>query len=147
MSRHGEVSLPLGGGDYLFRLGYGELRMLQEACDAGPLWIAQRIKGDQCRVEDIRETLRIGLIGGGMNDMEARRIVEREVEPRLFAYRETAYMVILAAVLGPDDEKSEGKAKGAAGRKARRSRGAKSPSLGSSDQPQSSASAQPTSTP
>lgn len=129
MSRHGEITLAWGDGEHLFRLGYGELRQLQEACDAGPAFVAQRLIGNSWRVEDVRETLRLGLIGGGMTQGEALDKVRRFVEAA--PYRENciyAYAVINAALAGVTDEKIVGKAVGARKTKATGSRVKKSPS-------------------
>ena len=35
MSRHGEIRLPFGPEERTFRLGIGELRKIEERCDAG----------------------------------------------------------------------------------------------------------------
>jgi hypothetical protein len=130
MSRHGEITLGWGDGDYRFRLGYGQLRQLQEACDAGPAWIANRLRGDQWRVEDVRETLRLGLIGGGMAQGEALDKVRKFVEEdsSYAANCIPAWAVLQAAILGPIDEKSLGKAMRARKVKAERSPREKSPS-------------------
>ncbi len=58
-------------------LGLGELLELQEKCDAGPAQIVARLEGGTWRVQDLRETLRLGLIGGGMTPTDAMVKVRR----------------------------------------------------------------------
>lgn len=114
MSRHGEITFPWGDQEYKFRLGYGELRQLQEACDAGPPRIADRLRpydpinnphGDNWRIQDIRETIRLGLIGGGMSSHDALVKVTRFVDNiPLIENRFVAYAIIQAAISGATDE-------------------------------------------
>lgn len=129
MSRHGEVTLPWGDGDYKFRLAYGELRDLQEACDAGPPWIADRLRDGNYRVEYIRETMRLALIGGGMSQSDALTKVRLFCEPRLEENRLIAWAIIRTALEGAADEKL-GKAVEAVTKKKKASgfRGTRSPS-------------------
>lgn len=128
MSRHGEITLPWGDGDYKFRLGYGELRQLQEACDAGAPFIGDRLRDGNYRVEYIRETIRIALIGGGLRQDEALQKIRLFCEPHLEENRLVAYAIIRSALIGTDDEKL-GKPLGAAmKKKATGSRATRSPS-------------------
>lgn len=148
MSRHGEITLPLGDADYKFRLGYDQLRQLQEACDAGPGWIANQLRlgvNGPWRVEYVREPIRIGLIGGGMEQGAALTLVRKFVEPHLADCMLIAWAAINAGLSGATDE-DLGKAPGATGKKAKRSQKAKSPSQSSSARPQQSESPSATST-
>lgn len=103
-----------GDGQHIFRLGIGELRELQELCDAGPREIATRLAGGRERVNDIFETLRLGLIGGGMTPAKAKSMVKRYGEDRpLQESIPYAQAVILAAIVGASEEPSPGKAEAA----------------------------------
>ena len=82
MSRDAAVTLAWADGDYTFRLAWGELIQLQEACDAGPFVILQRLTNMQWRMNDIRETIRLGLIGGGTEPGKALSLVRDYVEAR-----------------------------------------------------------------
>ncbi len=82
MSRDGSVELDWGDGTYVFRLAWGELRALQEACDAGPFVIRTRLLTHTWRVDDISHTIRLGLIGGGMKPDKALQLVRTYVESR-----------------------------------------------------------------
>lgn len=110
MSRDASVTLAWGDGDYLFRLGWGELAKLQEAVDAGPFVIGDRLRDQTCRLEFISETIRWGLIGGGKTPEQASKMVKLYVEGRPPAEsRQVALVVILAACYGAPEEQIEKK--------------------------------------
>lgn len=119
--RFGEVTLAWGDGNYTFRLGYGELLQLQKACDAGPDYIAYQIASVHCRVDHVRETLRLGLIGGGLKQNEALTKVQLFFEGQMADYdnnRKIAFAIIEAG-LRPISEATLGKLPGAAKKKAK----------------------------
>lgn len=82
MSRDGSVTLPFVDGPKTFRLGWGELIKLQEACDAGPYVIYRRLMMGGWKLQDISNTIRLGLIGGGMTPELALNFVRDYVEAR-----------------------------------------------------------------
>ena len=82
MSRDARIELDFADGTYSFRLAWGELEQLQEACDAGPLVILNRLQDGTWKVGDIAHTLRLGLIGGGMAPAEALKLVRTYVQSR-----------------------------------------------------------------
>lgn len=82
MARDAQITLPWADGDYTFRLGWGELELLQEACDAGPYVILNRLFDQTWKMGDIAHTIRIGLIGGGKTPVEALKLVRQWVEKR-----------------------------------------------------------------
>lgn len=135
MSRAGEIAVEFGGEERTFRLAIGQWRRIQEKCDAGPGEIASRLSGfmllrdgklplaqaaalgrlGSWRVDDVRETLLQGLIGGGMTPDEAGPLIRTYVDER--PWSETipvAYQVVMAAIIGVDDEEPSGEQKGAA---------------------------------
>ena len=106
MSRDGSVILDWAGEPRFFRLGWGQIFRLQEACDCGPYLLADRLCGDGWRCEDIAATVLQGLIGGGMAVAQAVGMVRREVLARPpEASLLVARIVILAAINGPSDER------------------------------------------
>lgn len=110
MSRDASIILAFGDGDYLFRLAWGELAKLQEACNAGPFVVMQRLSDGSCRLEDIQEVVRWGLIGGGMEPVKATKLVKLYVEGRPPAEsRMIAYAVMAAGCLGAPEEQIEKK--------------------------------------
>lgn len=105
MTRDAKVELTWADGDYTFRLGWGELEALQEACEAGPWVILERLFTKQCRVGDISNVIRQGLIGGGMVPGDATKLVRNYIEARPPAENLIVATVILqAAVQGVDEE-------------------------------------------
>lgn len=82
MSRDGSITLTWADGDYAFRLGWGEIELIQEACDAGPWTILERMQMRQCYIGDISDTLHCALIGGGTEPVKAKKLIELYVEKR-----------------------------------------------------------------
>lgn len=105
MSAFGDISFDWADGTYKFRLGLGEIRQLQEKTGLGPLALFHRIQTDQWLVDDLRETLRLGLIGGGMRDLKALALVRDNFDnrPKIDA-KEPALRILGAFLIGvPDD--------------------------------------------
>lgn len=129
MSRTAEITLPFGTEERTFRLGLGELRAVQEKCDAGPGELAQRIAPvvrairakftladmlaggmmGNWRVDDVREPILQGLIGGGMTPTDAGVLVRSVFDPRPLAleHLQIAFAVLTAGYLPPEDEPRE----------------------------------------
>lgn len=111
MSRNGDVLLDWGGQERLFRLAYGELEKLQEACDAGPFHVLAALQSSLPRVEHVLETIRWGLMGGGMSAGEASKLVGLYVKGRPLAENLLPATAILSAALyGSDDEEDDDRA-------------------------------------
>ena len=104
MSADASLTMAWGDGEHRFRLAIGQLRELQEKCNAGPAEIFQRLLDRTWRVDDLREVLRLGLIGGGMKPAEALVLVKRYVDERpLLENVGPALQVLTAALVGPED--------------------------------------------
>ena len=103
--RNASVSFTWADGHHTFRLGWGELEMLQEACGAGPYRVLTRLFTDDVDVKDISHVIRIGLIGGGMKPVEALNkvqfYVERDVPQE---NRMPAQAILSAALYGAPEE-------------------------------------------
>lgn len=116
MTSSASIDFEWADGHYQFRLPIGQLRELQEKCGAGPRVIFERLRSGMWMVDDIRETIRLGLIGGGTAPIPARALVERYVDARPLSENVmAATSILLAAIVGvPDDnvgKKLAGKAK------------------------------------
>lgn len=89
-----------------FQLRLGEIEELERLCGAGIGEISLRLAGHRFRNSDVRETVRLGLEGGGLGEAEASALVGRYVDGRpLTDSIGIAAKVIEAAVAGiPDDD-------------------------------------------
>lgn len=135
MSRSGDTRLDFGGRERVFRLALGEWRKVQERCDAGPAEILARLAPiftarqqgltfgqilanghlGRWRVDDVREVIFQGLVGGGMDPNAAIKIVRAWVDERpLLESVDIAYEVVLASIIGPEDEQAAGESQAAA---------------------------------
>lgn len=108
--RKAEVTFEWADGEHTFRLYAPLLEELQELCNAGPQFILQRLQstGDW-RFADVRETLRLGLIGGGMDSSVALSLVNRYVGDKktaapLLPNVQPAALVLMAALMGVSDD-------------------------------------------
>lgn len=90
---------------YTFKLGLKQLDDLQEACDAGPEVIRDRIAESKPNVRDLREVIRLGLIGGGMPAANALKLVRKYVDEVARAENYLpAFAILNASIVGsPDD--------------------------------------------
>jgi hypothetical protein len=71
------ITLPWADGEFTFDLRLGEIRKLQDKTGVGPAVILNRIQTDQWKVDDYRETILQGLLGGGMEAGQARTLDQR----------------------------------------------------------------------
>ena len=84
MASNGEVELTWGDGQHKFNIAKIKSALeLEEKCDAGVAEIFQRIRDSHWQINDVRETLRIGLIGGGATPDKALRLINRYCETGL----------------------------------------------------------------
>ena len=99
--RHAAIELDYGDGIYTFRLGLGEIEELERKCDLGIFQIVTRLSPQirTCKLQEISEVIRIGLIGGGTKPADALALVRRYVDQRpVDESRDIAYAVGLAAL-------------------------------------------------
>lgn len=108
MSRSGKTPpLEWADGTYEFALNWGELAALQDACDAGPFVILARLASSQWRLEDVSTTIRLGLIGGGIEPPKALKLVKTYVESRpqdLVLNASFARGILETAIMGAPEE-------------------------------------------
>jgi hypothetical protein len=96
---HGLITRDFADGTYSFRLAYGQWLELQEAVNAGPLELYVNLLQRKWRIQNIREIVRIGLIGGGATPADAIRLVRRYVEERPLMENVQLAIEIVAASL------------------------------------------------
>lgn len=105
MSRDASINLDFGDGEHCFRLPIGQLRELQEKAAASPFAVLARMVAWMPMVDDAREVLRLGLVGGGLTPPEALTLVRRYADERPLAESvPTATLVLQAALMGVADE-------------------------------------------
>jgi hypothetical protein len=108
-NRDARITEDFADGTYEFCMNYGAIRMLQEARDMGPLFIWGLLEANAWRVEDIREIIRCGLIGGGMAPVKANKMVTMYVEARpIMENAALAKRILGAGLIGaPEEEAGE----------------------------------------
>ena len=82
MSRDGSCEFEWADGTHRFRLAIGQARELEEKTGQGCHRLLERMASGDWRVADIRETIRLGLIGGGMEPLAALSLVRAYVDER-----------------------------------------------------------------
>lgn len=118
MSRTARITRFFGEGDYEFALTIGPAEQLEQvrgdamrklgfdAGQGGIMAIQRRLAEGTFLIDDVRQTLRLGLIGAGMDREEAFRLVDRNLQPGdLIRAAMVAGDVIDALLSGdPDDQ-------------------------------------------
>jgi hypothetical protein len=107
MAVNGEIELQWGDGEHKFNIAKLKCILeLEEKCGVGVAEIYQRISTGKWKFNDIRETLRLGLIGAGMMPDKALRLINRYCDDRPWTESLlTAQAVLIAAMVGvPGDE-------------------------------------------
>lgn len=136
----GAIVRDFAGAERTFRLGVGEWRKIQNRCDCGPPELVHRLgaitaakatnpqfsalqlavlgMGGTWRVDDAREVILQGLIGGGLSPTDAGKLVGDYFDRRFpFEHVPLAFEIVCAAAFGPEDDplgKSRGATEGAA---------------------------------
>ncbi|MBX9452636.1 MAG: gene transfer agent family protein [Mesorhizobium sp.] len=75
----------LGDGEHTFALPHPLIEELERKTSAGIGVLFQRIRSLSFSIADISETIRLALIGGGMEPAEAFKLVETYVRQRPLA--------------------------------------------------------------
>ena len=83
---------------YTFDLKLGQIRELEEKCKASVFVVLGRLFRQEAFIDDIRETIRLGLIGGGTPASRAWVLVSRYVEGQPLAENLPHAMRIMGAL-------------------------------------------------
>lgn len=106
------VFLEIEGQERQFRLPLLMIAELQASCKAGLGVIYKRVFAHDFYAEDLVETVRCGLIGGGLERGEAKKIIDRRAvgaeQWPIEVWHDYA-MAILAACIHGYEDKSSGK--------------------------------------
>lgn len=119
--RHAEVLEVWGDGRHTFRLALGEWRELQQLLQLGPLALYKKFVRGEWTADEIYETLRVALIGGGLEPAKAYTLVQRyvaELETPLMSHIPVILAIIQPAIATPKGEKSLAKKRQAVKNKA-----------------------------
>lgn len=102
----GKVAFVWGDGEeHAFRLGLAQLRELQSKTDCGPYALLRRIQAGDWKVDDLRQTIRLGLIGGGHEPGKAAELMKLHVDARPWLESVApAILILMAALTGPDED-------------------------------------------
>lgn len=104
------VELTWAGGRHPFALNLGEIRRLQESCQAGPEEVFNRLRAGNWKLDDVIEPLRLGLIGSGaMTEAEAGPLIHKLLQQGnpLVDFKLWATAVMMAAIMGVDGDPLE----------------------------------------
>lgn len=107
MPANGQIELTWGDGDHVFNIAkIGQALELEEKCGAGIGTIITRLRAGTFFINDFRETIRLGLIGGGMEPPKAMQLVRRYVDARPWAESVLpAQAILTVAMVGvPGDD-------------------------------------------
>lgn len=97
------------GGEHAFRLGLGELEVIQQKTDCGPEFLLHKINMAQWKAADLFEVIRNGLIGGGMRHADALKAVRHafDNEPAMIAFKVPAQEILAACLYGPPEDEAD----------------------------------------
>lgn len=113
--RNGLVVLDWGGDIRKFRLTIERILALQDARDSGIGEIAIRLATNRYWLQDVRETIRLGLLGGGTKEKVVERLVAEYV--REGTIKDCAYLarlIVDAALYEEEPLPTSGEAEGSA---------------------------------
>lgn len=112
MSADASVVIPFGGEERRFRLAIGELRELQQAVNKnrganpiGPWSLLQLIGARDAWIDDLRDVIRLGLIGGGTRLELVPGLVKKYVDERpLMESGPVAFAILATALVGDQSD-------------------------------------------
>lgn len=108
MAAVGTLTLSWRNGEDQFCIAkIGDLLALEDKCNAGISVILHRLQSGNWYLNDVRETIRLGLIGGGMPPEKAMTIVKLYVDNNpdgLLPSVLIAQLVLAAAIVGVPGE-------------------------------------------
>lgn len=93
------------GGEHAFRLPLAQLEVLQQKTDCGPEFLLNKISLGQWTAIELFETIRAGLVGGGMPSVDAQKLVGAAFERHaLIGFKVPAQAILGHALYGPPDD-------------------------------------------
>lgn len=107
MDGTGILVRPFGGEERTFLLDIDRIRALQSKTDCGPIELIRRMESGHWFVDDLRETLFQGLVGGGATQLQATVLMRDNFDKQqrgIAQFVPLAHEVLTAGVFGPADE-------------------------------------------
>lgn len=105
MIKHGSTDFAWADGHYTFRLAIGHWREIRDKTGAGPYELYERVVRRKWFVDDLREVIRLGLIGGGQTPTDALKLVQAYVDERpLLEAVPVALAIMAAALVAPEGD-------------------------------------------
>ncbi|MBX4992288.1 hypothetical protein ABID08_000719 [Rhizobium binae] len=105
----GSESIVWPGGEHSFRLGIGELRAIEQRSDAGCAVVLMRLLGQQWKIDDVIQPIRLGLIGGGMPEREAQTALDKALDvASLYSLAVTAADILRRFIMWETDDQPGG---------------------------------------
>lgn len=103
---NGRIELAWGDGDHAFNIAkLGQVFELEDKCGCGVQEVFNRLREGRWKFVDVRETIRLGLIGGGLEPVKALTLTKRYVDERPWAESVlTAQMILMAAIVGVEGD-------------------------------------------
>lgn len=112
----GSVTFTWGGDERRFRLPIDQCLALEEKRGCGLAEIRMRLVEGRWYVADVRETIRLGLMGVGVEALPARQLVDEFCsDGRLQESVLAAVVIVSAALVSPENEPAVGNGEAAAG--------------------------------
>lgn len=94
-----EVTAEWAGKERSFRLRFGDVMDLEEACGEAIGTIFIRVTAGQFKVTFVYHTIRLGLVGAGMSLMDAKRLLADQFDARPYMDHAGVAGEILAALM------------------------------------------------
>lgn len=100
-NRHAAADISWAGGDHTFRLGLSEIEELEASTEMSVFLLLGAVSATLpfARLKHYSETIRLGLIGGGMRPMDAKMMVRKHVDERPLAESVALAEAILTAAV------------------------------------------------
>lgn len=110
MSVDATIEFTWGGDLRTFRLAIAQCLALEEKRSCGLAEVKGRLEADKWYIDDVRQPLRLGLIGAGTDAKQAQKLVDEFcADGKLMDSVLAAYAVICAAISAPANEPPVGK--------------------------------------
>lgn len=88
------ITAEWGDGDHVFDLPLAQIEELEHKTGFGTLRLLRRIQTEDFKVTELREVIRLALIGGGKKELEALRLMKTHFDPAPLASMVLAHSIL-----------------------------------------------------